>query len=870
MEKILKILIVDDVQADAELELRKLDRAGCVYVGRRVANEADFRRDLDEFKPDIIFSDFSLSAFDGLLALTIAKTLCPDTPFIFVSATIGEEQAIEALGKGATDYIPKADRARLAMTVARLVQEADERSVRRRVDEVAVQSQKKYESLVNTITGIVWEAELPSFRFTFISEQAERILGYPLRAWLDEPDFWKDHIHPDDRDQAIAYCQQQTSEMRPHQFDYRMLAADGTTVWMRDYVSVIVDNGRPVKLQGVMVDVTEPKQQHRKIARLNRVYSVLSSINATIVRVKNRQELFNETCRIVVADGGYGRATVWRTDEGLEGIMAAASMDADAGPSPQNQSSARKDWPSEQAAIAKALRSRRPVVLNDIGTPANQNFEHTADEFRSLAALPLVVKGTAMAVLTLYASKADFFDRDEMKLLGELAANISFALDHLDKQERLEYLAYYDALTGLPNRALFYDRLGKTLQTATLENKKVVLSLLDLVNFKLINDSLGQSAGNAVIKEFSERLQQLLPSEVTLARIAGDVFALAYTGFDDIVAVSQRLMDKIVDACDPVIQAEGQEVKVFVKLGIAVFPGDGVNTDTLFKNAETALKKAKKSVEASVFFSPEMITQVSESLALRNKLRRAIENEQFVLYLQPIYTIGHRQICGAEALVRWNDPETGLVSPVQFIALLEETGLILELGRWVLAKAVALHSQWRASGLEAPRISVNVSAIQLRHRGFVNEMADAVGNSAIHGLDIEITESVMMEDVASNATKIQSVRDMGLEVAIDDFGTGYSSLSYLSKLPINVLKIDRAFIMNLTDNPNNVALVSMIVSLAHSLKLKIVAEGVETEAQANLLKLLRCDMAQGFLFNRPLPADEFTTLLARPAHTMVN
>jgi diguanylate cyclase (GGDEF)-like protein/PAS domain S-box-containing protein len=871
--KKIKILIVEDVPADAELALREIDKAGIVYVQRRVANEADYRHELGEFKPDIILSDFTLPGFNGLSALSIAKTVCPETPFIFVSGTIGEEQAIDAIRRGATDYVLKSNLARLVPTVRRAILEADDRATRRRTEEIAEHTRKKYESLVNTIEGIVWEVELLDFRFSFVSEQAERVLGYPLRAWLDESNFWKDHIHPDDRDRAIAYRQQQTSAMRAHQFDYRMLAADGRTVWMRDYVSVVVENGRPVKLQGVMVDITEPKLQEQKIDRLNRVYAVLSGINGTIVRVKDRQELFSETCRIVVTDGGFRRAAICMVDEATGKILPVASMGEDVQPLVQmNISEPDADAPDEESVAAEALRTRSPVVFNDIGAVSNPTFKSSAlaNRLRSFAVLPLIVEGIALGVLVLYASEADFFDQKEMKLLNELAADISFALEHIDKRERLEYLAYFDALTGLPNRTLFYDRLSQSLQTATAENKKAALILVDLVNFKLINDSLGQYAGDAVLREFATRLQDFLPGEITIARVTGDVFAIAHAGVGDFVDIARPLVEKILGACEPVIKVEGQEVRVYVKLGIAVFPGDGVNTDTLFKNAEAALKKAKKSIEASVYYSPEMNARVSESLALRNKLRRAIDEERFVLYFQPIHEIGSGRICGAEALVRWNDPETGLVPPMQFIPLLEETGMILDLGRWVLEKAMALHAQWRTAGLEPPRISVNVSAIQLRHKGFVKEMTKAVGNSGNHGLDLEITESVMMEDVERNVTKIQSIRDMGLEVAIDDFGTGYSSLSYLSKLPINALKIDRAFIMNLSENPNSMTLVSTIISLAHALNLKVVAEGVETESQSNLLKLLRCDMMQGFLFNRPLPADEFTTLLARPVHAVIN
>lgn len=860
MKPALRILIVEDLANDSVLELRELDKAGIGYVARRVETEIDMRRELSEFHPDIILSDFNLPKFDSLTALAMAKALRPDTPFVFVSGAIGAGQAIEALRMGATDYVLKSNPAQLVPAVQRAIRETEEHAAQRQAEAAVRQSQKKYESLVNAIDGIVWEMEVPSCRFSFVSKQAERILGYPLRAWLEEPNFWKDHMHPDDRDRVLAYCQQQTAERNSHSFDYRMLAVDGHTLWLRDYVSVIAEPGQPVKLQGVLVDITEPRNQKQKIARLNRVYAVLSGINANIVRAQNRQELFDETCRIAVEDGRFKHASIRLVDEASGEIRHAATMGEGTEPL------------AGQNAVAEALRCRQPVVIDDLGPVTDTTLNNAAPKqgLRSLAVLPLIVGKTPVGTLTLYAGEAGFFDQDEMKLLGQLAADISFALEYLKKQEQLNYLAYYDSLTGLPNRSLLHDRLAQALLTAGAGNKKLPLILVDLVNFKLVNDSLGKDAGDAALRGFAARLRVSLPADVTLARVAGDVFALAHTGTGDGVDIAQPLVEKVLGACEPALDVAGHEIRMYVKLGIAIFPGDGANAEILFRNAETALKKAKRSVEPGLYYSPEMNARISESLAIRNKLRRAIDDQQFVLHFQPILDLSSGYVCGAEALVRWNDPETGMVPPTQFIPLMEETGMILDLGRWVLDEAQSIYAGWQDEGINPPRISVNVSAIQLRHKSFVNDVLKAIEKNPSSGIDIEITESVMMEDVEKNTSKLRAVRDMGMGISIDDFGTGYSSLSYLAKLPIHALKIDRAFIMNIADNPNDMTLVSTIISLAHALNLKVVAEGVETSIQSNLLKLLRCDMMQGYLFSRPLPADEFKTLLSWPAQTMPN
>jgi EAL domain-containing protein (putative c-di-GMP-specific phosphodiesterase class I) len=279
---------------------------------------------------------------------------------------------------------------------------------------------------------------------------------------------------------------------------------------------------------------------------------------------------------------------------------------------------------------------------------------------------------------------------------------------------------------------------------------------------------------------------------------------------------------------------------------------------------ELALKKAKLSGDKHLFYVPEFNARIAEKLSLENKLRRALEQEQLVLHYQPKVDLKSGQICGLEALLRWNDPETGLVPPLKFIPLLEETGMILEAGRWALAQAVSDARAWQAKGLRAPRIAVNVSPIQLQQKDFVSTVAHVIsgaGNAAVE-LELEITESLIMQDIQANIQKLKTIREMGIEVAIDDFGTGYSSLSYIAKLPVNTLKIDRAFIIkNMTSNADDLSIVSTIVSLAHSLNLRVVAEGVETEEQANLLRLLKCNELQGFLFSPGVPADQIETFL---------
>jgi EAL domain-containing protein (putative c-di-GMP-specific phosphodiesterase class I) len=311
--------------------------------------------------------------------------------------------------------------------------------------------------------------------------------------------------------------------------------------------------------------------------------------------------------------------------------------------------------------------------------------------------------------------------------------------------------------------------------------------------------------------------------------------------------------------------------RISAKVGVAMFPDDGADADTLFKNAESALKKAKASGERFLCYAEKMTASVAGRLSLENRLRLALERNEFVLHYQPKMNLANGEPTGAEALLRWNDPQTGLVPPRRFIPVLEETGLIHDVGRWALNCAIEDYRQWCRSGLRALRIAVNVSPLQLRNRSFVAELKRALGSDAgaAAGLELELTESLIMEDVRFSIASLRAIRALGVSVAVDDFGTGFSSLSYLARLPVNTLKIDRSFVIDMAEGPQGLALVATIINLAHSLKLNVVAEGVETEEQSRLLRLLDCDEMQGYLFGKPVPRDEFESKYLTPGAAAV-
>ncbi|MDO9143440.1 EAL domain-containing protein [Rhodoferax sp.] len=617
------------------------------------------------------------------------------------------------------------------------------------------------------------------------------------------------------------------------------------------------------------LDITERKLAERTVIRLNRVYAVLSGINTLIIRVTDRDELFREACRVAVDAGGFRMAMIAIVNRSTRALTPVASAGKDeALMSAIKGILASADAPKTMGA--RAVREKNVVVSNDSQHDPQVVFKVNYAEagVLSMAVLPLMVANDAVGVLALYAGEIDFFQEEELKLLTELASDIAFAMDHLDKQERLNYLAYYDVLTGLANRSLFLERVAQYLRIAAIGGHPLALFLVDLERFRNINDSLGRSVGDELLRQVAQWLTHHAAGDVNLlARVGPDHFAVVMPVVQPEGNLEGLLEKWLQNFVKHSFRLNDATFRISMKVGAAVFPVDGTDADTLFKHAEAALKKAKASSERYLFYTSTMTLTGSDTLVLENQLREALENGEFELHYQPKVNLVSGKMTSAEALIRWNDPRTGLVPPDQFIPILEQTGLIHEVGRWALRQAVKDYLGWRAAGLPMVRIAVNVSPLQLRDRGFIEEVRSAISidPQAAAGLELEITESLIMENVDHSIASLHALREMGISIAIDDFGTGFSSLSYLSKFPVDTLKIDRSFVTEMTASAQGLALVSTIINLAHALKLKVVAEGVETEAQAQLLRGLACDEMQGYLFSRPVPEEIFKTKFLKPS-----
>ena len=720
----IRVLLVEDMELEAELTTRHLRKQGIAHVVERVETDEAMRAALRDFKPTIILSDFSLPQFDGLRALEIAREYAPDVPFLFVSGTIGEERAIEALRRGAVDYVLKSNLARLGAAVRRALQETEARAVRRR--------------------------------------------------------------------------------------------------------------------------------QEQQITRLTGVLRMLSGINGAVVRIPDRTELLHEACRLSVTVGGYPTALVGFYQPKTPKLEPVASQGAD---------------PLIAHTLCELLGSRMAQDGQNRGRardPAEPFICQDAAASRIAAiGLPLIVDKTVVGVLGICPREHGAIPEEELVMLREVAANLSFALQYLRQDNRVRLLSYFDVLTGLAKRALFCERLGRMLRESTRFGSHYAVAVFDVQNLSAINDSFGRHCGDQLLQLLSDRLKRRFENTELLAHFAGGTFALVQQMDRSPASGVERLNQQLDELFAEPFSLQGKDVPVAARSGIALHPDDGNDPDTLVNRAEASLRGTKESGQRRGHYSAERHAAALARVALERKLRVALERDQFELHYQPKVGVKTRRIEGAEALIRWRDPDSGLVSPAQFLPVLEESGLILEVGEWVIARAALDCRQWQQRGLPPLRIAVNISPLQLRQTDFVGRFLKHTQSWAntTCGLDAEITEGALIGDSSAAISKLKLLRAAGINIAIDDFGTGYSSLSRLAHLPIDTLKIDRSFISEMTADTRGRRLVSIIVSISRAFNLVVVAEGVESQEQLDTLWQLGCDQSQGYLHSKPLPAPQFAGLL---------
>ena len=518
------------------------------------------------------------------------------------------------------------------------------------------------------------------------------------------------------------------------------------------------------------------------------------------------------------------------------------------------------------------IRGRRSILIRETrGHPGWQRHAG-ANHVRNWMGVPLVANDRVIGLYAVDKSEPGFFTSRHVQLTEAMAPHAAIAIQNArlfeqlhEREEQLQRQVYHDTLTGLPNRLLFQDRLALAVAQAHRHGNGLAVLFLDVDRFKVINDSLGHSVGDRLIREVAVRLRSCLREGDTVARLGGDEFTLLLPDVGQAVDAA-KVAKKVLDVVRMPFELDGRELFVTSSLGISLYPDDGRDAETLVKNADAAMYRAKEQGrDLYQLYTPALNATALERLALESSLRKALAHSELLLHYQPILDVATRRVHGVEALLRWRHPELGLVPPGDFIPLAEVTGLILAIGPWVLRAACAQARAWQdlQPGL---RMAVNLSARQFQEAGLVGHVTDALADTGLdpHCLQLEITESSAMQNAQTAIQTLRELKALGVGLSIDDFGTGYSSLSYLKRFPIDTLKIDQSFIRDIGTDPDDAAIASAIIALAHTLKLTVVAEGVETADQLEFLTRHGCDRTQGYFFSRPLAAERCSELLAAP------
>ena len=654
------------------------------------------------------------------------------------------------------------------------------------------------------------------------------LLGYDRAELIGKA--VKDLTHPDDCDQGSMFRSLLTgSNTKAASGEKRFIRKDDTLIWTRRTMSLECDGaGNPQYIVWLVEDISERKQAEMELRQTQEQFRQLAEHIPQVLWIADiaqRKLLYVSPA----AEQLFGRS--------LKEIYACPHTLIRAVPRDE----------------------RRRLIHRRLSEATGGNHDEVVRVVRP--------DGTVRWVRDLA-----FPIRDGDGKVYRVAGIAEDITARRESEQRLAYLAHYDGLTNLPNRLLFYDRLGQAIALAKREQWIVGVMFIDVDRFKDVNDTLGHAVGDKLLQKVSKRLIKSVRAEDTVGRLGGDEFAVVLSRLgtaQDAEAVAQNIIQSFDD---PFELDSGTEIYVTASIGITLYPTDSTDRDSLLKNADLAMYCAKEEGRNTYErYSAEMDTRNAGRLDMKSMLRRALEREEFVLYYQPKVDVQSDRAIGVEALIRWHSPQLGFVSPKDFIPIAEEIGLIVPIGEWVLRTACAQNRAWQDAGHEPLVMSVNLSARQFREKYLVDKIVGVLNETGLEAryLDLEITESLIMSHADSTVGLLERLHRLGVGISIDDFGTGYSSLAYLKRFPVQSIKIDQSFVRDLTTDSDDAAIVTAVVAMAKSLKLKVIAEGVETKEQLEFLAKLQCDEYQGHYFGRPVPAERFIKYLQARRHGLI-
>lgn len=794
-----------------------------------------------------------------------------------ISAAIEDSRGdVLLVVRGAGDAFTPADSTHLraiartaAMGLKVIRSVSEERALRHRTEtemKVRKDAEAKYRGLVECLPAIVYTAEMGEVgAWHYVSPQVEDILGYAQEEWLADPELWLGCLHPADRERAVAHENERTvGERNPPPVDYRMITKSGEVVWILDEAVLERDPAGVALWHGVLYDITERKQAEQDLERLASQQAAVVSLGQRALEGGEPSDLMEMAVRLVSETQGVQHGCIWELPPEGRALRLRTGLGERIG---SGRVSAAQD-----SHAGAALDSTLHVIVDDWETESRFSMPPALRVLGVRSSLAAVIDGKhrPFGVLDVHSTARNRFTPQDVHFVQAIANVLADAIERRAADEELRHRVLHDSLTGLPNRLLFVDKLTDALRRGEDAGTPIGVLFCDLDHFKLINDSLGHHKGDELLRTVAPRLRAHLRLGDVVARFGGDEFGILVEHLvDEREAIA--IADRVAAAFDRPFRLGGIEHFVSASVGIAVAkPGSGADADSLVRDADAAMYRAKDRGRARCeLFDADMRAHAVRRLEIERELRLAIDGEQLTLHYQPIVALASGEVVGAEALVRWQHPERGLLQPGEFIPVAEDSGLIEPIGRWVQDRACAQTLQWHDARPDARPIdiSVNLSARQVIHRDLPSIVAESLAQSGLEPmhLHLEITESVLVEESAAVTENLQALSDLGVTLVLDDFGTGYSSLAYLHRFPLDTLKIDRSFVDALGVEQERTAIVEAVIGMARALGLDIVAEGVETPEQLSELRRLGCDFAQGYLFSRPVAAGLLARMLAEKA-----
>jgi diguanylate cyclase (GGDEF)-like protein/PAS domain S-box-containing protein len=739
---------------------------------------------------------------------------------------------------------------------------ATARDIRERIaqEEALRKSNERFDMAVRATNDVIWDWNLLTDEIWW-NENYTKVFGFSRETADHSIQSWYQGIHPDDQGRVIASVHRVIGSGGENWSDeYRFRHEDGSWVHVLDRGQVVRDeSGRAVRMIGAMADISSRKQAEERIHNQAMRQRLIAEFGQQAFASTDVEDVLKRAVELISVALKADYCTVLELDrDGKQLLLRAAA-----------------GWPEELKSrpavrirpggrLEFVLSHREPLIIDDL--PKDERFpESPLLKLGVRSGIQVPIFGTAgtYGILSSHSRAGAHFGPDDASFLQSVANILAVAIERKNAQERLERLAQFDSLTGLPNRQLFHDRLLKTMAHARRGGSPMAVLFIDLDRFKLVNDTQGHSAGDRLLQDAAVRLMQCVRAGDTVGRFGGDEFGAIVTDLakpGDAGVVAQKVLDTLAQP----FKLDAHDTYVSASIGITLFPADGDNPEALVMNADTAMYRAKEQGRNTYqYFTREMNERALTRVHLEAALRRAIEHKEFLLHYQPKVDLKTRVICGFEALLRWQHREKGLVLPGEFVSILEEAGLIVQVGEWVLQEVCSQIRSWQREGLPIKPITVNLSARQFQQKDFEATVRHVLREAQVDPalVEFELTESLLMSDPEGTARTLRGLKDSGVKISVDDFGTGYSSLAYLKRFPIDALKIDRSFVRDITTDPEDAMITLAIIGLAHNLKLKVVAEGVETQEQLELLASNGCDEIQGYRFSVPTTPEACAQML---------